>query len=108
MVQVWKPMVDFCSSTLSSSIWNELEIQIIFGPPSQKAWKHEKFTNISKVIYESPTLLTIINGGWSSWQIAQEWLLESKISSTQHLGDFKMNWYACWITYDGVKLIHIQ
>jgi hypothetical protein len=82
MVQVLKPMVHFCSSMLSSSIWDELEFQIILGPASQKAWKHENLTNLNKVIYESLTLLMITNGGWSSWWIAQEWLLESKISST--------------------------
>ncbi len=78
------------------------------SPKSSLAWECGKLKNVGGVVHGRPTLLTIAKGGWSSWWTTHEWHPRSNMSPTKHVGDLGMNSYACWITFGGVKLIHIH
>ncbi len=99
---------------MASSFWSIVgfvkldEFQIIVGPPSLNAWKCGKFNNVGRVAHEKPILFTTTKGGWSSWWIAQEWYPWFRMSSTKHMGNLRMRWYAHWITSGGVRLVQIH
>jgi hypothetical protein len=107
MVPMRNPMVHSFSSALGFSILVECKSQIILRPPFLNAWECWKFKNVGRVVYGRPTLLTTTKGGQSSWQIVHEWCPRSNMSSTKHVGDLGMNSYVHWITFGGVKLVHI-
>ncbi len=108
MVPMWNPMAHSLSSTLSFSILDEWESQIILGPPFLNARKCGKLNNVGRAIIGRPTLLTTTKDGQSSWWTAHEWHHGSNTSSTKHVGDLGMSSYVHWITFVGVRLIHIH
>ncbi len=76
--------------------------------PIRKCMRCGKLKNVGKATCGRPTLLTITKCDRSLWRIAHEWHLGSNMTSTKHVDDLGMNSYACWITFGGVKLIHIH
>lgn len=71
-------------------------------------WAHKKLKKVGKATHGRPTLLTTINGGWSSWRTTKDWCLRSNMSSTKHVGGRGMSSYACQITSGDVMLIRIH
>ncbi len=101
---MWNPILHFCSSTLGSSILDEFAPQIMLGPPSRDL--SGKLKRVGRVAPGRPTLLNIAKGGRSSCWAVKECHLGSKMSSTRHVGDLKMNQYALWNTSSEAWLIH--
>ncbi len=66
IMHVKNPMVCSLSSTLGSSMWNELTSQIMFNLMSQNAWNQGKFKNVNKnESCENQTLLIIKKSGFT-------------------------------------------
>jgi hypothetical protein len=110
VVLMWKPMAAnpfIYIGFLHVQRLCNLKPPQVFHPKMHENVKNSKNNCITSC--ESPTLLSTTKGGQSSYTLDYTWMMSrSNMSSTKHVSHLGINWYAFWITSNGVRLVHIH